>query len=178
MLSNLHFVLFAWLLMGLWSQLSWIHICLMCNPLVSSSLCPTMLKGQWLNHQSWIQSLDYGWGFSILNEKVNEYNKLVEIAMVEVLGFVEDERTFNNLSFMKNKLWNQLTTHLNLCVKMFSHNFFTLSNFPYDDACVMEGGDNEVSGWIVDLISGFRGFCSSCRLVYVKSLADLVWVLG
>jgi len=39
-----------------------------------------------------------------LNEKVNEYNKLVEIAMVEVLGFVEDERTFNNLSFMKNKL--------------------------------------------------------------------------
>jgi hypothetical protein len=31
---------------------------------------------------------------------------LVDIAMVQVLGFVEDERTFNNLSFMKSKLWN------------------------------------------------------------------------
>jgi len=37
-------------------------------------------------------------------KKINEYNKSVEIAMVEVLGPVEDERTFNNLSFMKNKL--------------------------------------------------------------------------
>jgi len=39
-------------------------------------------------------------------KKLNEYNKLVDIAMVQVLGFVEDERTFNNLSFMKSKLWN------------------------------------------------------------------------
>jgi hypothetical protein len=39
-----------------------------------------------------------------LNEKVNEYNKLVEIAIVEVLGSIKDERTFNNISFMKNKL--------------------------------------------------------------------------
>jgi len=37
-------------------------------------------------------------------KKLNEYNKLVDIAMVQVLGFVEDERTFNNLSFMKSKL--------------------------------------------------------------------------
>jgi hypothetical protein len=36
----------------------------------------------------------------ILNEKLNEYNKLAEIVMVQVLGSVEDERTFNNLSFM------------------------------------------------------------------------------
>jgi len=43
------------LTMGLWSPppaLFWIHICSMCNPLVSSSLCSTMLKGQWLNIQS------------------------------------------------------------------------------------------------------------------------------
>jgi len=37
-------------------------------------------------------------------KKINEYNKLAEIAMVEVLESIEDERTFNNLSFMKNKL--------------------------------------------------------------------------
>ncbi len=42
--------------------------------------------------------------FSILSEKLNEYNKLVDIAMVQVLGFVGDEKTFNNLSFMKSKL--------------------------------------------------------------------------
>jgi hypothetical protein len=42
--------------------------------------------------------------FSILSEKLNEYNKLTDIAMVQMLGSVEDERTFNNLSFMKSKL--------------------------------------------------------------------------
>jgi len=38
----------------------------------------------------------------------------------------------------------------------------------------MEGGDNEVLGSIVNLIFGFGGFCSSGRIVYVKSLANLV----
>jgi hypothetical protein len=38
---------------------------------------------------------------------------------------------------MKNKLWNQLITHLTLCVKMFSNDLFTLSNFPYDDAIAL-----------------------------------------
>jgi hypothetical protein len=42
----------------------------------------------------------------------------------------------------------------------------------------MEGGDNKVSGSIVNLIFGFGGFCSGCRIVYVKNLADLVWVVG
>jgi hypothetical protein len=54
-----------------------------------------------------------------------------------VLGFVEDERTFNNLSFMKNKFQNQLTTHLDLWVKRFSKKNFTLSNFPYDDTITL-----------------------------------------
>jgi len=115
-------------------------------------------------------------------KKINEYNKLAEIAMVEVLESIEDERTFNNLSFMKNKLWNQLTTRLELCVKMFSENFFALSNFPYDDAIVLwkevTRGDNEISGWILDLIFGFGGLCSSCKIVYVNSLVNLVWALG
>jgi hypothetical protein len=52
-----------------------------------------------------------------------------------VLGFVEDERTFNNL--MKNKLKNWLTTHLDLWVRRFSQKKFTLSNFPYDDTIAL-----------------------------------------
>jgi len=42
----------------------------------------------------------------------------------------------------------------------------------------MEGGDNEVPSSIVNLIYGFENFSSSWRIVYVKSLAYLVWVLG
>jgi ABC-type bacteriocin/lantibiotic exporter with double-glycine peptidase domain len=56
----------------------------------------------------------------ILNEKLSEYNKLAEITMVQVLGSIEDERTFNNLSFMKNEFQNRLTTHLDLWVRRFS----------------------------------------------------------
>jgi hypothetical protein len=70
-------------------------------------------------------------------EKFSKYNKLAKIAMVQVLGSVEDEKTFNNLSLMKNKLHNQLPIHLDLCVRIFSQNFFTLSNFPYDDSITL-----------------------------------------
>jgi hypothetical protein len=42
----------------------------------------------------------------------------------------------------------------------------------------MEGSDNEVSSSIVNLISSFGGFCLGYRIVYVKSLANLVWMLG
>jgi hypothetical protein len=42
----------------------------------------------------------------------------------------------------------------------------------------MEVGDNEVSSSIVNLISSFGGFCWGCTIVYVKRLADLIWVLG
>jgi hypothetical protein len=52
--------------------------------------------------------------------KLNEYIKVVEIIMVQVLGSIEDERTFSNLTFMKSKLTNRLTTHLDLCVRMFT----------------------------------------------------------
>jgi hypothetical protein len=38
----------------------------------------------------------------------------------------------------------------------------------------MEGGDNEVLGSIVNLIFGFGGFCSSCKIMYVKSFANLI----
>jgi hypothetical protein len=52
--------------------------------------------------------------------KLSEYIKVVEIPMVQNLGSIENERTFNNLTFMKNKLCNGLTTHLNLCVRIFT----------------------------------------------------------
>ncbi|KAG0572981.1 hypothetical protein KC19_VG138700 [Ceratodon purpureus] len=70
----------------------------------------------------------------LLRHKLSEYIKVTELAVVTVLGRVEDERTFSTLSFMKNKLRNWLSTHLPLVVGMHAQDFFDLSNFPYDTA--------------------------------------------
>jgi hypothetical protein len=51
--------------------------------------------------------------------------------MMMVLGNVEDECTFSNLVIMKLKLWNQLTTHLDLIVQMYGQTFYTLDTFPF-----------------------------------------------
>jgi hypothetical protein len=55
------------------------------------------------------------------------------VVAVMVLGNVEDERCFSTLSFMKSKLWNQLTTHLDLVVKMFAQDHYILDTFPFED---------------------------------------------
>ncbi len=61
----------------------------------------------------------------ILSLKMFEFLELVELVIVMVLGSVEDERTFSILTFMKSKLRNRLTTHLDLVVKMYAQDFFT-----------------------------------------------------
>ncbi len=59
--------------------------------------------------------------------KLTEYMKLDEIVLIPVLGFVEDEKTFKNLTYMKTS--HCLTTHLVVCVHLFSYNFFSLFIF-------------------------------------------------
>lgn len=49
---------------------------------------------------------------AILSHKLPEYMKLAKIAAVGILGSMKDERTFSNLTFIKNKLCNRLTNHL------------------------------------------------------------------
>jgi hypothetical protein len=71
---------------------------------------------------------------SMLQHNLSEQCKLAEIAIVLVLGSVEDERTFSTLSFMKDKLRNRVHTHLPLVVGMHSQSFFDIKNFPYDQA--------------------------------------------
>jgi hypothetical protein len=58
--------------------------------------------------------------------KLSEYMNVVEIVVLQVLGLIADERTFNNLTFLKSKLHNQLTTHFNLCCAC-SPKVFTMS---------------------------------------------------
>ncbi len=62
---------------------------------------------------------------------IYEYVKLAKLAMCQVLGFVEDEHCFNISFFMKSKLCNCLTTHLDMCVRMFSQDSYNLESFPY-----------------------------------------------
>jgi hypothetical protein len=65
----------------------------------------------------------------ILKLKMYESFRLVELAIVMVFGSVEDERTLS--IFMKSKLRNQLTTHLDLVVRMYTQDYFTLQSFPF-----------------------------------------------
>ncbi len=52
---------------------------------------------------------------------------------LQVLGSVEDERTFSNVAFLKNKLRNRLTEHLPLVTTMFAQKHYTLTSFPYKE---------------------------------------------
>jgi hypothetical protein len=46
------------------------------------------------------------WANELLTVKIPEWFKLAKICMVQILGFIEDERCFNTLVFMKNKVHN------------------------------------------------------------------------
>ncbi len=58
-----------------------------------------------------------------------EYVKLAKLAMVQVVGNVEDERCFFPFTFMKFKLCNRLTTHLSLVVRLFVQHFYINTKF-------------------------------------------------
>jgi hypothetical protein len=60
--------------------------------------------------------------------------KLAKIAIIQVLGLMEDESTFSMLSSMNFKLKNRFNEHLNIVVRMYlvgvdsTHNCSMLSN--------------------------------------------------
>ncbi len=63
--------------------------------------------------------------------------------MVMILGSVEDEHCFFTLLFMKSKLQNRLTIHLDLVVRMFAQEHYYLDIFPLRDA-MKDWVDNKV----------------------------------
>jgi hypothetical protein len=101
--------------------------------------------------------------FSLLVLKLREYVKVAEIAMVQVLGLVEDERTFNNLAFMKSKLGNIITTHLNLCVRMFTQNFYNVSNFHMMQP-LQNGKKSALDTMQIVRFFSFQPLLASCKL--------------
>jgi hypothetical protein len=70
-------------------------------------------------------------------EKFNKYNKIGEDCNGSSVGVCWVSKNIEQSLIHENKLWNQLTIHLDLCVRIFCQNFFTLSNFLYDDASTL-----------------------------------------
>ncbi len=69
--------------------------------------------------------------YCILRRSLLEFLKLAKFAIVQVLGLVEDEKTFSTLSFMKSKLKNYFNKHLHTITRMYSQTFYILDTFPY-----------------------------------------------
>ena len=57
--------------------------------------------------------------------------KITQIAHAQVLGSVEDGRPIRSLSFLKIKLGNRPTTHLDLVIHIYAQDFYTLNTLPH-----------------------------------------------
>jgi hypothetical protein len=66
---------------------------------------------------------------AIVNTKLLEYLKFVELTIVVILGNVEDGRTFSTINLIKFKFCNYLTIHLNLVFKMYAQEFYKFRTF-------------------------------------------------
>jgi hypothetical protein len=67
---------------------------------------------------------------------LSDFIKVAKLIVVQIMGFVEDERTFSALTFMKTRLWNKLCEHLDLVVRMCAQPFYTIDSFHYNDAII------------------------------------------
>jgi hypothetical protein len=67
-------------------------------------------------------------------ERFSEFAKAAQLALTMVGGSVEEERTFSGMTFLKSNTRNRLDGHLDLAMRMFSQDFYTVENFPYHKA--------------------------------------------
>jgi ABC-type arginine transport system ATPase subunit len=67
----------------------------------------------------------------ILKERLSEFVNLVEISIVITLGSIENEWTFSNLIYIKNKLKNHLTMHLDMVIMMYAQKLYFLGTFSF-----------------------------------------------
>lgn len=109
------------------SIISLITLKLQCNIFkctIKANVCSTMELPILVNSFTWLwitPSIS-----KVLQITLSKYFKLVKIAIVQVLGSMDDERTFSTLYFMKSKLINRLNEHLHMVVHMYPQTFFTL----------------------------------------------------
>ncbi len=85
-----------------------------------------------------------------------EFMQLAELAIVQVIGSVEDERTFSTLTFMKSKLQNWLVGHLDIAIHMFAQDFFSKETFLFQ-VVVIDWNDEDkvrigVNAWLLGFV--------------------------
>lgn len=119
-----------------------------CDPILSSTTfdMQTTLFRHMMQEQVWkvmkrpidVSSFTRLWrsvdANSYLWHALSEQLIVAKIAVVIVLGSVQDEHTFGTVSFMKNWLCNRLSTNLGLVVMFKSQRIFSLDTFSYDSA--------------------------------------------
>jgi hypothetical protein len=83
---------------------------------------------------------------ALLCVQLSKFMKVAKLAVVQIMGFVEDDKIFSTLTFMKTRLWNQLCENLDLVVHMFAQLFYTIDTFPYKDAITAWTNEKERRG--------------------------------
>jgi len=118
------FCYFLWV--SIKSCLSWWAVCLFQTHHAKSS---HHIAYPWLQFDIWLwEKLKSN---AILNQCFYEWIILVKLCIVMVLGNVKDKHTFSNLAFVKSKIQDCLTIHLDLVVWMYVQNFYSLEPFPF-----------------------------------------------
>jgi hypothetical protein len=75
--------------------------------------------------------------------------KVGKLVVVQIKIFVEDEKTFSTLTFMKIRLWNCLCEHLDLVVHMFAQPFYIVNIIFYDDAITTWMNEKTRKGFLI-----------------------------
>jgi hypothetical protein len=59
--------------------------------------------------------------------------KVAKLAMVQIMGSMEDERIFSTMTFLKQNYRIGFMNILDLVVHMFAQLFYTIDTSPYDN---------------------------------------------
>lgn len=62
----------------------------------------------------------------------SKYMKVVELVVMKIMGFVKNERTFNNLTFTKIRLHNMLCENFELLVCLYVQPIYIAETFIYE----------------------------------------------
>ena len=101
---------------------------------------------------------------ALLLSKLSEYMKLAHIIVTALMGSCEDERIFSTLSFVKNKVKNQLQGNLDTC----SAKAGTLLNPFLTTKCMISGQSRKSRGLeLVTELSCLHNVCKSLYLDYL-----------
>jgi len=88
-----------------------------------------------------------------------EFIKIVELAMVQIMGLLKEERMFSTFMFMKTKLQNWFCECLDLVVCIFAQLFYIVNIFFHDDV---------ITTWIDEKTR--RGLLALCNLASMPQL--------